>query len=328
MNILITGYAGFIGFHLTKKLITHKYIKNIYCLDNFNDFYDVDLKKDRHKLILKLDTSNKCSFYKIDIKNKSLLFKQFQKKKINILFHFAAQAGINYSITNPDSYLNSNLIGFFNILELIKKNKINNLIYASTSSVYGNNNGNKLNESYLNNKPLQFYSATKIANEAMSFAYSNLYNFNSVGLRFFTVYGPWGRPDMAIYKFTQDIINKKKINLYKVGSNYVNRDFTYIDDVINSIILIFENMKKEKIVDVFNIGNGRPESIKSVINLIEKNLNLKSKISVKQLGIAEMNITNCDISKFKKKFKYKPNTKIESGIHKFINWYKEYKNLN
>ena len=328
MNILITGYAGFIGFHLTKKLLGFKIVKNIYCLDNFNDYYDVKLKKHRHDHIVSLDISKKCIFFKINIKNKSLLLKKFKKKKIDFILHFAAQAGINYSISNPDTYLNSNLIGFFNILELTRVNKIKNLIYASTSSVYGNNNGFRLRENDLNNKPLQFYSATKIANEAMSFAYSNLYKFNSVGLRFFTVYGPWGRPDMAIYKFTQDIINKKKIKLNKVNSNYVCRDFTYIDDVIISIILIFKYMNKKKIVDIFNIGNGKPESIKSVVQLIEKNLNQKAKTNIKKLGKAEMNVTNCDISKFQKKFKYKPNTKIESGIKKFIYWFKEYKNLS
>ena len=197
-------------------------------------------------------------------------------------------------------HLTKKLLGFFNILELTRVNKINNLIYASKSSVYGNNNGFRLRENDLNNKPLQFYSATKIANEAMSFAYSNLYKFNSVGLRFFTVYGPWGRPDMAIYKFTHDIINKKKIKLNKVNSNYVCRDFTYIDDVIISIILIFKYMNKKKIVDIFNIGNGKPESIKSVVQLIEKNLNQKAKTNNKKLGKTKMNVTNCDISKFKK----------------------------
>tara|TARA_E500000178_G_scaffold17801_1_gene16880 strand:- start:121 stop:1107 length:987 start_codon:yes stop_codon:yes gene_type:complete len=328
MNILITGYAGFIGFHLTKKLISYKYIKKIYCIDNFNDYYDIKLKNDRHKLILKLDNLNKCKYYKINIQNKNLLFKEFNKKKIDFLFHFAAQAGINYSLSNPDSYLNSNLIGFFNILELVKKNKIKNLIYASTSSVYGNNNGFKLKENYLDNKPLQFYSATKIANEAMAFAYSNLYKFNAVGLRLFTVYGPWGRPDMAIFKFTQDILNKKIINLYKVKSNYVNRDFTYINDVVHCITLIIEKMRKERIVDIFNIGNGKPESIQFVLKCIEKNLKIKSKINIKKLGSAEMNITNCDISKFQKKFNYKPDTKIEFGVQKFIEWFKVYKKLN
>jgi UDP-glucuronate 4-epimerase len=206
MNVIITGYAGFIGFHLTKQLIDINSISQIFCIDNFNNYYEVDLKYARHNEIKKLDINKKCKFFKIDLSNKKKLFDNMKNYKIDYIFNLAAQAGINYSISHPEKYIKSNIIGFFNIIELSKEKKIKSLFYASTSSVYGNLNKKKYAEKDLNNKPLQLYAATKISNEVLSEAYSNLYHFNSIGLRFFTVYGSWGRPDMAIFKFCKNII--------------------------------------------------------------------------------------------------------------------------
>ena len=328
MNIIITGYAGFIGFHLVKKFLENEKIDKIYCIDNFNKYYDVNLKINRHKKIIQIDLNQRCKFIKLDIKNKNKLIKYFTKIKIDFIFHLAAQAGINYSLTNPDAYISSNLIGFFNILELVKIKKVKNLVYSSTSSVYGMNAEKKLHENLPIQKPLQLYSATKVSNEAMAHAYANIYKFNSVGLRFFTVFGPWGRPDMAVYKFTDCILNNKKIDLFKYKSNFVKRDFTYIDDIIVSMDKIFNYLNKNNLVDVFNIGNSKPVSIKYLLQCIENELGVKAKTSIKKLSVSEMNSTNCDISKFKKKFNYKPNTKIEDGIKHFISWYKNYKRFD
>ena len=321
--VLVTGYAGFIGYHLTKKLISENNIKTIYAIDNFNNYYDKSLKVNRHKDLVKIDINKKCQFLKFDIKNFKKLSMSF-KSKIDCIFHLAAQAGINYSLENPKAYLDSNIIGFYNILEFIKSKKVQNLIYASTSSVYGNNSGKKIGENDNTSNPLQLYSASKVANEVMANAYSNLYNFNSIGLRFFTVYGPWGRPDMAIYKFTKNIINKKNIYLNKINSKYVLRDFTYIDDVIKCIILVFNSLNKKKQTEIYNIGNGNPVNIKNILNIIQSELELNAKIKIKKLASSEMNSTFCDISKFLKKFSFRPDTNIENGIKSFIDWYKKY----
>ena len=331
MNILITGYAGFIGFHTTKKLIETKKVSKIYCIDNFNNYYSVKLKKDREKNLKELDKKNKIISKIIDLKNTDKFIEFFKGKKIDFIIHLAAQAGINYSLKNPKAYIDSNLIGFHSILELSRIKKISNVIYASTSSVYGNQKRISFKEEYLKNIPLQLYSATKISNEVMAHAYSNLYGINFFGLRFFTVYGPWGRPDMAIYKFTELIKNNKPIKLNLVNKKFVKRDFTYIDDTVKCIQLIFDKYSKTKIklskpiYKIYNIGKGKPTNVYDLIKIIQQNLNKKAIINKTKLKASEMHFTNCDNSKFFKEFKFKPNISINQGISRFIEWYDNYK---
>ena len=333
MNVLVTGYAGFIGYHITKKIIYEKKIKKIFCIDNFNNYYSVSLKKNRVKDLNKIDGDKKIIPINFDIKDTSKIISYFKNKKIDFIIHLAAQAGINYSIVNPQTYIKSNLIGFFSILELAKKNKVQNVIYASTSSVYGKNIKRVFKENDINNTPLQLYSATKISNEAMAHAYSNLHNINFFGLRFFTVYGPWGRPDMAIYKFANQIKKNQKINLFKVNNSYVKRDFTYIDDVVTCISLIVNKYcykkisKNHSISKIYNIGRGKPLGVNELIFLYEKNTSKKAKTTTSKLKNSEMNLTYCDNSLFYKEFGFKPMISIKDGLPKFLKWFDLYHNL-
>ena len=218
MKVLVTGNAGFIGFHLSNYLIKKKH--HIIGIDNLNKYNDVNLKKSRLVILKKFKNFN---FHKIDIADKKKLFKKLKNKKFDVVINLAAQAGVRYSISNPDQYLKSNIVGFCNLLNLIKKKKIKHFLFASTSSVYGNNNYKTFKESYPSVFPIQFYAATKRSNELIAHSYSHIYNIPSTALRFFTVYGPWGRPDMALFKFTKNIINKKEIEVYNFGKH--KRDF-------------------------------------------------------------------------------------------------------
>ena len=315
MKILITGTAGFIGFHLAKKLIKNK--KNrVYGIDNLNDYYDINIKNERNKILKK---NNNFLFKKLDITNSIKLNKYLITIKPEIIIHLAAQAGVRYSIDNPDTYLKNNINGFFNILEISKILKINHLIFASTSSVYGANKSFPLKETYNTDKPLSFYAATKKSNEVMAHSYSNIYKIPITGLRFFTVYGPFGRPDMSLYKFSQKIINKKKIDLFNNGKHV--RDFTYIDDIISGIMKVISSPPKKKIpFEIYNLGNGKPRKLLDFLKLIEKNIFTKAKIKKKPLQPGDVIKTHADISKMKKKFKYDPQTDIDEGIRKFSKW--------
>ena len=324
MNILLTGYAGFIGFHLTLSLIKDKSIKNIYGLDNLNKYYDINLKKNRLKLLRNADTQNKLIEFNFDIKNSKKLNNTFKKIKIDVVINLAAQAGVRYSFINPKSYIDTNIVGFFNILELVKNKKILKLIFASTSSSYGSQSIIPYQEDLMNNTPLQLYAATKISNEVMAHSYSHLYGFESIGLRFFTVYGPYGRPDMAIYKFTDAIYKNKKIDLF--GSGKMLRDCTYVDDIVIGIIKTLKN--KTTSVDynhnIYNIGYGNPVTIKSILKEIEMNTNKKANIRIIPKHNSEMDKTYCSTTKFNKKFNFKAKTDINEGLKKFNDWYKSY----
>jgi len=318
MKILVTGVAGFIGYHLSKKLINFKY--DVYGIDNLNNYYDVVLKKDRIK---ELKKNNNFYFSKIDLINKNKINKILKENNIKYIVHLAAQAGVRYSIKNPGVYFKSNLEGFFNILELAKNNKVKHLIFASTSSVYGDNSKIPLVENMNTDKPLSFYAATKKSNEVMAYSYSNIYNLPSTALRFFTVYGPFGRPDMSLFKFTQSILSNKKIPLFNHGNHI--RDFTYIDDIIEGIFLIIKKPSKDIIpYNCFNIGGGKPNKLKFFLNLIEKSLKKRSKIKNLPLQLGDVKKTHSNISKLKKYTSYKPTTNLEKGIIKFIDWYKKY----
>jgi UDP-glucuronate 4-epimerase len=319
MKILITGIAGFIGYHLAQRL--SKTNNKIYGIDNLNNYYSVKLKKDRLKELNK--NKNKIIFYKNDICNKNFVKKLFRKHKFDIVVNLAAQAGVRYSIENPDSYVQRNIIGFFNILDSSKEFNTKHLIYASTSSVYGDNKSYPLKESLNTNKPLQLYAATKLANELMAHSYSSLFNIKTTGLRFFTVYGPWGRPDMALSLFTKNIINGKPIRLFNNGNHI--RDFTYVDDIVLGIekIILGKN-KTKKNYNIFNIGSGKPIHLIKYLSEIEKCLKLKAKITNLPLQMGDIVKTHGSTSKLKKFYKYKPETDYKDGIKNFIDWYKVY----
>lgn len=331
MKILVTGSAGFIGFHLCRKLVLKGH--TVVGLDSINNYYDTKIKLERLKILKKI--SKNFIFKKCDMSNFSLVKKIFKKYKFDQVVNLAAQAGVRYSIDNPKAYLDSNLVGFFNILDCSKQFKIKHLIYASTSSVYGNNSKLPFAEKNHADHPIQFYAATKRANELMAHSYSSLYNLPTTGLRFFTVYGPWGRPDMALFIFTKNILEGKKINLFNFGKHI--RDFTYIDDIIEPILrLINKPPKKDKktlIKDpsessapfkVYNIGNNDPKKLMDFVNAIEKKLNIKAKINFKPLQKGDVYETFADTTKLIKATKYKSKTDINTGIGKFVEWFRDY----
>jgi len=336
-KILVTGSAGFIGYHTVAKLIKKNY--NVVGIDNLNSYYDKKLKISRHKELKKISkSSKKYQFYKLNICNKNQLKKIFKLHKFKIVLHFAAQAGIRFSLKKPQQYINSNLLGFFNILDLCKEFKVAHFVYASSSSVYGSSKNFPYKEKNLADHPLQLYAATKRSNELMAHSYSSLYNLPTTGIRFFTVYGPFGRPDMALYKFTKNIIFNKKIEIYNNGKHF--RDFTYIDDVTEGILKTIKKkplknkIKQNKIIAnpsesnapfrIINIGNGKSISLISCINLIEKILEKKAhkKFMPAQKGDAFK--THSDLSKTKKILNYKPRVNFQKGLTNFIEWFKTY----
>tara|TARA_B100000989_G_C19524884_1_gene466215 strand:- start:658 stop:1626 length:969 start_codon:yes stop_codon:yes gene_type:complete len=316
--ILITGSAGFIGFHLAKKLLDLKF--KVIGIDNLNNYYDTKLKRDRNSILRKYKQYN---FHKIDLIDKKKLENIFKKYKIKIVINLAAQAGVRNSITNPTKYFDYNILGFFNIIDLSNKYKIKHFLYASTSSVYGLNNTFPLNENLNTNSPLSFYAASKICNESMAFAYSNIFNLHCTGLRFFTVYGPYGRPDMALFKFVDNIQKNKTIELFNYGNHI--RDFTYIDDIIESIFRLMFIKPKTKIpFEIFNIGSNSPHPLSRFLKIIEKELNKKAKIKKIKIQKGDIHKTHADTKKLFRRINYKPKTNIYNGINKFIIWYKNY----
>ncbi len=322
MSILVTGAAGFIGYHLIEKTLNkNKYVIGI---DNINSYYDIKLKKDRIKNLKK---NKKFSFYKTDLSNYKKLNNIVKKNKIKIIIHLAAQAGVRYSIKNTRTYFKSNLEGFFNILEVSRHNKIKHLIYASTSSVYGDSKKFPLNENDRTDQPLSFYAATKKSNEVMAHSYSYIYNLPCTGVRFFTVYGPFGRPDMALFKFTKNIINNHPIELYNNGNHL--RDFTYVDDIVDGIYSLINKQSKKTIpYEIFNIGNGKSKKLLDYLKHIEKNLNKIPKTKKLPLQVGDIIKTHSNINKLKKYTGYKPKTSIKIGISRFIEWYKDYYRIN
>jgi UDP-glucuronate 4-epimerase len=331
--ILVTGSAGFIGFHVAISLLQKN--NKVIGVDNLNSYYDIKLKKSRNTYLKK--NFKNFFFLKLDIcdgKKINYLIKKYRIKKI---IHLAAQAGIRYSLKNPRAYFNSNMKGFFNILEASRLNRIDHLIYASSSSVYGANTKIPFAEKDSAQHPIQFYAATKRSNELMAHSYSSLYKLRTTGLRFFTVYGPWGRPDMAVFGFTDKLINKKKIELYNYGKNI--RDFTYVEDIANGIAKILKkNWLKKKSwnsfkpepsysncpFNIYNLGNNKKVSVDKLLNLLEKEVGIKGKIIKIPHQKGDVNKTWSDNKKAYKDFKYSPSTKIEDGVKKFVAWYKDF----
>ena len=317
---LVTGCAGFIGFHLCQRLLKNKnYI--ISGIDDINNYYDQKLKKDRIEILNKKNEG--FNFYKLDISNKKLLYKNFKSNKYDIVIHLAAQAGVRYSVTNPDIYIKSNIIGFYNILSCCKDFKVKHLIFASSSSVYGSQSTMPLYETNDTSHPISLYAATKKSNEVMAHSFSNIYKLPTTGIRMFTVYGPYGRPDMALNIFVDRIKKNKVIYLNNFGSH--TRDFTYIDDVIDSILKLINKSKKKGVpFDVVNIGSNKPKELKYFLSLIEKHLNKKGRVKYKSLQQGDVKDTHASLKKLNTKINYKPKTSLDDGIKKFIDWHNEY----
>lgn len=316
MKILITGCAGFIGYHLTRFLLKKKFL--VYGLDNLNNYYDVKLKRDRLK---DLNKNKKFKFSKIDLVEYSKLNLLFKKNNFDCVINLAAQAGVRNSIQDPDKYFKYNVEGFYKLLKLCKVFKIKHFIFASTSSIYGDNKILPLNEKSKIN-PIQFYSATKNSNEVFGNVFSKIYKMKITGLRFFTVYGPFGRPDMAIFKFTKKIFEKSPITIFNNGNH--SRDFTYIDDIVKGIYGSMVSKNKRELFEIFNLGSGKKIHLSKLLKIIEKKTKLKFKVKKIGLQIGDVKSTHSDIKKAKKILGYSPRTKIEKGIENFISWYVGY----
>ena len=332
MKILITGTAGFIGYHTAKRLLNEGH--EILGIDNLNDYYSRQLKKDRlNNLITHVDYIHK----EINISDSNQLFKIFKEFKPEKVIHLAAQAGVLYSIENPIAYVESNLVGFTNILEACRYENTEHLIYSSTSSVYGLNSSMPFSTSQNTDHPLSFYAATKKSNEVMAHTYSHLFSLPTTGLRFFTVYGPWGRPDMALFKFTKAIIENSEINVYNHGKH--KRDFTYVDDIVDGVFKVLSNAPKGNVNfdakspdpssssspwNLYNIGSNNPIDLMDYISCIEKYLGKKAKIKMLPLQKGDVPETFADISPLKDDYEFTPKVSVDEGVNRFINWYKEY----
>ena len=324
MTILLTGIAGFIGSHLARNLLTRG--DKILGIDNISDYYDVNLKYDRLNILKKYKN---FIFEKVDISNYSDLEKIIKKHKVSKICHLAAQAGVRYSLEAPMEYIKSNIVGHLNMLEICRNYEIKNIVYASSSSVYGGNTKVPFSVSDRVDSPVSLYAATKRSDELMSYTYNHLYGINTIGLRFFTVYGPWGRPDMATWIFTKKIINDEPIEVFNNGN--MERDFTYIDDIINGTISILDSCEddsNESFSKVYNIGNNKPENLLNFITLIEENLGKKAIKIMKPLQKGDVANTYADIKDIQADYNFIPKTKLVEGIPRFIEWFKSYHNLN
>ncbi len=333
MKIIVTGSSGFIGFHVSKKLLESG--KKVHGVDSMNNYYDVNLKKARLSILKKYKN---FSFSKAKIENKKNLDKAFKKFKPAVVIHLAAQAGVRYSIEKPRVYLDSNITGTYNIIEISKKLNVKHLIMASSSSVYGANKKIPFKEIDKTETQMSIYAATKKSNESMAHAYSNIWKVPITMVRFFTVYGPWGRPDMALFKFTKGILNNKKIDIYNNGKMY--RDFTYIDDIVSGINLLIKKIPNTKQLGrykddslspiapfrILNIGNTKKVYLLDFIKEIEKVLGKKAKRNYMPLQKGDVKQTLSNTNLLKKITRYNPKTNFKTGIRKFLDWYLEYYN--
>lgn len=310
-KILLTGCAGFIGFHTAKKLLEQGY--SVIGVDNLNEYYDVSLKNSRLNILKKFD---RFAFYKKDISE------EFDfEEEIDIICHLAAQAGVRYSLEAPLVYEKSNNLGTLQVFEFARRKKIKKVIYASSSSVYGNCEKTPFKEDMQLDKPISLYAASKKNNELMAYTYHHLFGIQMIGLRFFTVYGPYGRPDMAIFKFTKNILEEKEIEVYNHGE--LHRDFTYIEDIVSGVV---KSIEKNFEFEIFNLARGETIKLTKFIEAIEHATNKKAIIKNVGMQPGDVNITSGDITKAKKLLGYEPSTSIKEGAKKFVEWYKEYYN--
>ena len=346
MKILVTGSAGFIGYHLSKKLIERG--DTVIGVDQINDYYDIKLKYSRLKNLGiekdKIEQGNKItssvydnhSFYKGNLEDKDFIDFVFKNEKPEAVCNLAAQAGVRYSLKNPKAYIDSNIVGFINILEACRHNVVENLSYASSSSVYGLNKNLPFSTKDNVDHPVSLYAASKKSNELMAHTYSHLFGIRTTGLRFFTVYGPWGRPDMALFLFAKAALENQTIDVYNHGN--MVRDFTYVDDIVKGVISVIDNPAKKSMdfeknpspntssapYKVYNIGNNNPVNLMDFITAIEKKIGKTVKKNFMEIQPGDVPATYADVTELENDFNYKPNTSIDFGISKFIDWYKEY----
>lgn len=333
MKILVTGAAGFIGYHLCEKLQAKGY--QVIGLDNINDYYDVNLKYARlkklgidkkqieyNRVVESILYSNNFKFIKLNLEDRENIPLLFEQERFNCVINLAAQAGVRYSIQNPMAYIDSNIVGFMNILEASRQYKIAKLLYASSSSVYGNSIDVPFSPTQRVDCPISLYAATKKSNELMAYTYSHLFDMQTIGLRFFTVYGPWGRPDMAMFLFTDAILNNKPIQVFNYGD--LSRDFTYIDDIIKGILLIVEDTNQKEKYQLFNIGNSKPVQLLQFIQEIERITGKKAQKIMMPMQPGDVNQTWADVEDLRKKYGYNPDFSVTEGVQHFVQWYKEY----
>ena len=332
MRVLITGAAGFIGMHTAKKFLNNGFV--VSGIDNLNDYYDSSLKEDR---LMQLNDHKGFSFELLDIEDRKGLEKIFIEFQPDIVVNLAAQAGVRYSIENPSSYVNSNLVGFGNILECCRENKIKHLVYASSSSVYGLNSEMPFDEGQNVDHPVALYGATKKSNELLAHSYSHLFNLPTTGLRFFTVYGPWGRPDMALFKFTKAILNNEAIDVFNHGK--MMRDFTFVDDIVEGIFGTANKIPEANkelahhYIDagnspapwrIFNIGRGKPVPLMEFIIALERQIGKKAYLNFCDMQPGDVKETYADTTRLEEWIGWKPQTEINDGIKSFVEWYREY----
>lgn len=335
MTILVTGAAGFIGFHVSLALLDEG--RQVIGIDNLNDYYDVNLKKNR---LTELQKSPQFSFQKIDITDSTAVNELFMNHKISQVIHLAGQPGVRYSLQHPEKYIQANLLGFFHILEACRQHKVEHFIYASSSSVYGANTAQPFSEHANTDHPMSLYAATKKSNELMAHSYASLYKLPSTGLRFFTVYGPWGRPDMALSLFTRAILDGKPIPLFNQGE--MQRDFTYIDDAVNAVMLALNHPASSNLnwsgkspdpassyapYQIYNVGNNKPVNLMQYINAIEQASGKKALIEPMAAQAGDLMETCANIELITHDLGYQAKTDIQTGINQFVKWYKQYYKL-
>ena len=332
MRVLITGAAGFIGFGLAARLLDRG--DTVYGIDNLNNYYDVNLKKAR---LEKLSTREKFSFEKLDIADRAGMESLFARNKFDAVMNLAAQAGVRYSIENPHVYIESNIVGFCNILEGCRHSKVGHLVFASSSSVYGANTRLPFSEHDNIDHPISLYAATKKANELMAHTYAHLYGLPTTGLRFFTVYGPWGRPDMALFKFTKNILEGKAIEVFNNGN--MIRDFTYVDDIVEGVVRVMDRpaepdpawnsaapdpARSRAPYRIYNIGNNKPVQLMRYIEVLERALGKKAQIEMLPMQPGDVPATTADVSALESDIGYRPKTTVEEGVPRFVEWYRRY----